>query len=177
MGGFYQKKRAERVICAGICGNRIRFLPEKVAPPLWYLNYFRESRTLPTSMSCWRHASWRLKSAFHSTARRMRSILDDIVLPLWCLNGRNGIYCRFFLTFFRCSGTLYSNNFYTVIHTHNRNFSLKLHTITHFHTPCCTQFYLRTFIIQYIEYSVTIPLRYSLRTNSMCVYVICNVIL
>ena len=135
MGGFCQEKRAERVICAGIIGILCKRLPEKVAPPLWSIHYFRESRTLPTSMSCWRHASWRLKSAFHSTARRMRSILDDIVLPLWPLYGRNGIYCRFFLTFFRCSGTLYSNNFYTVIHTHNRNFSLKLHTITHFHTP------------------------------------------
>ena len=50
--GFCQEKRAERVICAGIIGNRIGFLPEKVAPPLWYLNYFRESRTIPTSMSC-----------------------------------------------------------------------------------------------------------------------------
>ena len=50
--GFCQEKRAERVICAGIIGNRIGFLPEKVAPPLWYVYYFRESRTIPTSMSC-----------------------------------------------------------------------------------------------------------------------------
>ena len=114
LGGFYQKKRAERVICAGICGNRCVYLPEKVAPPLWYLNYFRESRTIPTSMSCWRHASWRLKSTFHPTAVDGEAILDDYGVPLWCLHGRNGVYCRNFLTFFRCSGTLYCNNFITL---------------------------------------------------------------
>ena len=35
LAGFCQEKRAERVICAGIIGNRVLFLPEKVAPPLW----------------------------------------------------------------------------------------------------------------------------------------------
>ena len=48
----YQKKWAERTIVAGNSGTRCRNLPEKVAPPLWYIHYFRESRTIPTSMSC-----------------------------------------------------------------------------------------------------------------------------
>ena len=59
-------------------------------------------------------ASCRLKSTFQPTAVDGEAILDDYGVPLWCLHGRNGVYCRNFLTFFRCSGTLYCNNFITL---------------------------------------------------------------
>ena len=144
--------RAETIIRVVLARKNERsesFVPELLAhgtegcQKKWLLHYGNStilgspelSRQVCSGEDC---ASWRLKSTFPPTAVDGEAILDDIVLPLWCLYGRNGIYCRFFLTFFRCSGTLYSNNFYTVIHTQYYSFSLKLHTITHYHTLSCT---------------------------------------
>ena len=66
----------------------VRFLPEKVAPPLWCINYFRESRTYPTVCLAWKACIWRLKSTIPSTAVDGEAILDDMVLPLWGQYGR-----------------------------------------------------------------------------------------
>ena len=121
-------------IFAGICGTRQWFLPEKVAPPLWYEHYFRESRTIPTSMSCQNGMHLGGSSPLSHLPQWVRRILDDYGVPLWCLYGRNGVQCRFFLTFFRCSGTLYCNNFSTIKTTTIHNLSLKKHTITHYST-------------------------------------------
>ena len=101
----------------------------------------------PTDSGC----IWRLMPSFPENAPRsdwVRRILDDMVLPLWCHNGRMVYMLQFFLTFFRCSGTLYSNNFITLKTIAISSFSLKLHTITHYRTPYHTMsnyiVYLRT---------------------------------
>ena len=88
----------------------------------------------PTDSGC----IWRLMPSFPENAPRsdwVRRILDDMVLPLWGLHGRTVYMLQFFLTFFRCSGTLYSNNFITLKTIAISSFSLKLHTITHYRTP------------------------------------------
>jgi len=47
IGGFCQEKRAKRVRVARNIGTRYWFLPEKVAPPLWYIHYFRGVQNYP----------------------------------------------------------------------------------------------------------------------------------